>query len=185
MEKSSVKIVGVDVLLQSFKKLQGKIKEGKIPLLLASDLKVMIIERLKKGLGTFTAFEAYSTTPYYRDKTMRPVGKGGRRKSKKGGRDMATIFYEGGYADFVNATKSSNRVTLMASGAMIRDMQAMVVNSSTARLVFNQQKQMQKALQLSNIKGTFMGANPLQQAKLSERFVSIVNNFVKSLGLGK
>jgi len=181
---ANIKIVGVDVLLNTLKKLQGKVKEGKIPYLLASDLKVMIVERLKRGLGTFSAFDDYSTEPYYRDKTLRPAGKGGRRTTKKG-RAMNTIFYAGGYKEFVNATKTSNNVTLLASGAMLRDMQAKVVNSSAARLVFNQQKQAQKALQLRNIKGDFMGANPLQQKKLSQRLITIMNNLIKSLGLDK
>lgn len=181
-EKSNIEIVGVDVLLKAFKALQKNIAEGQIPFMLAGDLKILILNRLKKGMGVFEKFEPYGTEPYYRDKSQRPIGKGGRRKTRTG-KTMATIYYEGGYKQFAAATKGSSTVNLIASGAMIRDMQAAVVNSNTARIVFNQQREALKALQLTRIKGAFMGANPLEQEKLSSNVVKIVNRLTKQLGL--
>lgn len=177
----AVEIEGVEALVKKMKRLKGRIIEGRIPFLLAGDLRAMIEQRIKKGQGLRGGFADYSTTPYYRSAKELPKGKGGRRVSKTG-KKMKSIFYEGGYKQFAALTKGSSTPDLIASGEMLRAFQPQVVDKNTARLMFTRQSQALKAA-YANARRPFIGATRRMRARLNRRFDGILDRLMRELKL--
>jgi hypothetical protein len=172
-----IKIDGGKLLIEKFEKFAKSLQKGKIPFLLASDLRNMIEKRSLQGKGLKKKFEAYSSTPYWRSRKLRPVGKGGRPS-----KTARSIFYKGGYRDFAAATKGHTRPNLFASGQMFRAMQAMPVNDNEAKIIFTRDAEAKKAI-INNQTREFWGANKKEQQILTNSFTAIVSKMVKEAKL--
>jgi len=171
-------------LLKKFKRLRAQFPGKELMGQLASNARNIIYQRTGRGIDVrFQSFPAYSTTPYYRPKKERPIGKGGRRKSKITGKQMATIFYEGGYKEFASATKGNSNVTLMATNEMFRSFQAKLVTSDMAIVGFNRALQVKKALTLTARKGKFVGLHKKEKEILESRASRILNQLLKKVDL--
>jgi len=177
-----IDIKGADVLIKKLGKLKQHIDHGKIPFLLAGDLRAMIESRSKKGQGLRGGWPEYSTAQYYRSKKTRPIGRGGRRVSKKNGRALKTIAYDGGYKQFAKLTKGSSRPNLSANNDMFRAFQAMNINKEKAMLHFVKQKEAFKAL-VNNRRRPFVGATKRERAKLNRTFAGLLNTISRQAGL--
>ena len=174
LTKFGVKLKRYDALLK------------KIPLAgqLASNARVMIHERTRKGLNVNrTRFRAYSTDPYYRDAKERPKAKGGRRKRKDSNKKLSTVAYDGGYKQFKGATAGSTTVNLIASGEMFRGFKGRALSHNRAIVSFDNVKSSRKALILTARKGKFVGLNDAERKKLERHAAQIVRRTLNSSGI--
>jgi len=172
-----IKIEGGKLLIDRISKFAKTLNDGKIPFVLASDLRNMIEKRSLSETSLKNKFRAYSTTPYWRTKKLRPVGKGG-RPSKTG----RSIFYKGGYRDFAAATKGGTTPNLFASGQMFRAMQAQPVNNAEAKIIFIRDAEAKKAI-INNQTREFWGAKKEEQKKLRDNFAQMVKNALRESNL--
>lgn len=145
-----------------------KVNNGNIAFTVAADAVVRIKRRVARGVGLKGRFDPYSTHPYYRDKKERPIGKGGRGRSRRKGKEMSTRFYEGGYAQFAAATKGTKTVNLSATGGMLRSLQAMSAGKNKATLSFLSPGESLKALYVHR-RRPFFGFTPGEKRAINRQ----------------
>lgn len=174
----AIEVIGGKLLIDKYEKFVKSIITEKVPFQLASDLRNMIVQRSKKGVGLKGGFKPYSTHPYYRSKRgIRPVAKGG-RPSKTG----KTVYYEGGYRAFAAATKGTTTPNLFASGAMFKSMQARPLTKYQAQIIFTNDIQARKAIQ-NNETREFFGATEQEKKVLTNSFNLLIKNNLKDVKL--
>lgn len=167
-------------------KLQSLLNNAHIAAQIASDARAMIAGRTALGLDVNDKkFDKYdSEKTYYRDPSIRPKGKRGRTKRKGGGKELHTIVYDGGYAEFAKSTKRDGFPNLFASGDMMRSMQAKEKGRGESALVHFTRKNAALKAMVNNAKRIFMGINPkTEEPKLMITAGKLIDKAVRKAGL--
>ena len=140
---------------------------------------MIYLRTVQKHIGLEGPFEKYSTTPYYRPKKMRPVGKGGRRKHIKTGRPLKSVFYQGGYRQFAALTKGSSRVNLSATNMMFNSMQAIMMGPLESAVAFTRRSEAQKAW-IVNQRRPFFGLTPEEAQRIERQIAQGIGKAIKN-----
>ena len=180
-----IKVSGISDIEVNLVRFQQLLNKSGIAFKLAGDARALIESRTFKGMDVnYADFPEYSTKPYYRPKKERPIGKGGRRKSKINGQALKTIAYDQGYKQFAASTKGHTIPNLFASGEMFRALQTKsLAGGQKARLHFTRTWPARKAI-INNARRTFMGINEqFELSFLEKNAQKIVNRLIKENGL--
>ena len=180
-----IKVTGISDITVSLNKFQQLLNNSGIAFKIAGDARALIESRTFKGMDVdYVDFPGYSTKPYYRSRKERPIGKGGRRKSKIGNLPLKTIAYDGGYKEFAASTKGHTTPNLFASGDMFRSLQPKSFESGRkARLRFTRTWPMFKAM-VNNARRRFLAINEeIELPFLEKNAQKMVNRIIKKSGL--
>lgn len=180
----NVQFVGLTEIKADLKKLKSLLKRNQIVNRLAADARNLMVERTLRGKNVdFSPFKRYSAKPIYIAKSHRPSPQGGRRTRKGSGKPLKTVFYEGGYAEFVGATKATRAVNLFATGDMMRAFQPRRISDTRAAVEFTRRLPALKAL-ANNAVRRFVGINTRRELPILERtFGKFVDEMLRRANL--
>lgn len=173
----------IEEVRNDFKKLYRILQRTKAIDKVAADARNIVVERSLRGKDVNRRpFVPYSEKPIYMAPDHRPKPKGGRRKSKLGNRDLNTIAYDGGYAEFARKTKRKKTVNLFASGDMFRSFQAQPISPLRAIVAFTRNNPALKAL-ANNRRREFVGIHEGKELQtLQKTFEKIILTDIAKAG---
>jgi hypothetical protein len=186
----SVKVTGAGEVRASFKEFEAFLKDSKLILQTAEEVRNVMVKRTLKGLDVnLRPFAPYSTDPLYMPVNHRPKPQGGRNTKKRGrdkGKPMKTVFYKNGYAQFSRETKGEGAPNLFATGDMFRafQRQKQLVRGTRAFVLFTRRNSALKASG-NNRKREFVGINTGQELPIIQRnFIRRLNSALRKAKLG-